>query len=328
MSLSNHKLCHLAGLYFSSFIIYDINMAGAEAYLPLLRMSIGLQQDGAAAPAKEMEAERKEWLKEAMANILRNPVDDMKDILQKLKAAESDEDKTKALDSLVAYVEDIDLARDLHKIGGLSDVVSLLDHPSSQVRASAAHVVGAAVHNNPEPQKWAMEMGALEALARNLNRTDASSHELNKAIYGVSGLIRQNDLGTIRYIKELKGFALLVSVMKRQDDEEKVLPVQRRAVFLLFYLVNRAPAVLPATAAHVVPVVAEALTKHSDDPDLRENAVQVLQVYQSSERVTLDSTLKGTIVKSTTIALESAKKDDHDTVVTMCEELLGAIEVA
>lgn len=303
-------------------------MSSAEAYLPLLRMSIGLQQEGSKEPAKEMEPERKEWLKEAMANMLKNPIDDMKALVKTLNESEDETEKAKALESLVGFVEQIDLARDLHKIGGLKDVVSHLDHASSKVRAGAAHVLGATVHNNAEPQTWAMEMGALDALAKNLARTDASAYELNKTMYGVSSLIRQNDMGTIKYIKELKGFGLLVTVLKRQDLGEEALPVRRRAVLLLLYLVSRAPAVLSATAMHIVPVVSDALEKHSDDFDLRENAVQVLRIYHSSDRVVLDDAIKTVVVRSTKIALASAKSDEHDSAIENCEALLKAIKVA
>ena len=305
-------------------------MSSAEAYLPLLRMSIGLQKDGMKEPVAEMDPERKEWLKEAMANLLKNPVDDMKELLKKLETTEEASEKAEILDALVYYVEQIDLAKDFHKIGGLKQTVQLLEHDNPKVRAGAAHVIGSTVQNNPEPQKWAMELNALESLCTLLGREDASPLELNKAIFGISSMIRQNDLGTIKYIKELKGFGLLVNVLKREHDpkEEGVLAVRRRAVFLILYLASRAPAVLPATVGHVVPVITNVLDQHADDPDLRENAVLVLHTYQASERITLDKDSKALIVRSTKVALEHARKDEHDTIVLACEDLLKKVEKA
>jgi len=304
-------------------------MAGAEAYLPLLRMSIGLQgrngDQPAAEPVQEMDPERKEWLKDAMANVLKNPVDDMKVALKQITESEASEDaKVQALESLVGFVEQIDLARDLHKIGGLATVIALLDDPSHRVRASAAQVIGTTVHNNPEPQKWATELGALDALTKVLTRPDASPLELAKAMYGVSSLIRQNDAATIRYVKELKGVAIILDVMKRDShSHEDLLPARRKAAFMLLYLITRAPAIVPVTAPHCVPVLTSALSAHAEDSDFRENVLMILRVYSTNDAVKLAAEDKKQIKETTAKTMEIAKKDEHDTAVELCQEILA-----
>lgn len=303
-------------------------MAGPEAYFPLLRMSIGLQNEPKREEEpKEMDPERREWLKEAMSNLLKSPIDDMKAAIKTIKETESEDDKVGAVDSLVGFVEQVDLARDLHKIGGLSLMVSLLDDPSPRVRASAAQVLGTTVQNNPEPQTWAMELGALDSLSRLLGRSDATPVELTKSIFGLSSLIRHNDIAPVKFIKELKGFALLLDVLKKGGiEQDEMLRASRKAAYVLSYLISRAPAIVPPTASHTVPVIVQALEVHVHDADFRETAVKILHVFVTNEKVTFDKPLKDSIGKTTRAAMESAKKDDHDAVVSSCKEILSRVK--
>jgi hypothetical protein len=287
-------------------------------------MSIGLQQDPAARsgePVQAMDTDRKEWLKDAMANLLKNPIDDMKVAVKQVQTGETAADRLQGLESLASFVEQIDLARDLHKLGGLSVVISRLDDESSQVRAQAAHVIGTTVHNNPEPQQWASELGALEGLTKLLGRKDASPQELTKALFGISSLIRQNDPATIKYVKDLKGVALVLDVLKDKEfTQEEMLPCRRKAVFQLLYLVTRAPAIVPATAAHCVPIVCRALKSNVEDFDFRENALLVLKAYSTNAKVLGD---KRELRDCTEQALIMARKDEDETGVIACEELLA-----
>jgi hypothetical protein len=300
-------------------------MAAPEAYLPLLRMSIGMQQDPAnKEPAKAMDPERKEWLKEAMSNLLKNPVDDMKLALKQVESGETEDERVQGLDAIASFVEQVDLARDLHKIGGLSVVIAKLDDPSSKVRASAAHVIGTTVHNNPEPQKWASELGALEALSKILSRKDASPQELAKALFGISSLIRQNDQATIKYVKDLKGVALILDVLKRDvEHQDDLLPARRKAVSVLLYLVTRAPAIVPSTAPFCVPVLASALKVYAADHDFRENALLVLRVFSTNDRVKVTDVDKRQVVDSASHTMDLAIQDEHELATEVCQELLA-----
>jgi len=295
----------------------------AEAYLPLLRMSIGLQQEPNANEVRPMEPERREWLKEAMSNMLKSPVEEMKLALKNVREGETEDDKVAALESLVGFVEQIDFARDLHKIGGLTLVIELLDSDSAKIRAAAAQVLGTAVHNNPEPQKWAYDLGALEALCRIVGRERATIKELSKAFYAISSLIRNNDLATVKYVKEMKGLALIVAVLSpRKIGDDEMLLVRKRAAFLLMYLVRRAPAIVPATAAACVPALSMSLKKHAADPDFRENALLILQIYANNEALKLNDTAKNDACGAVTEALATIDEDDSDSK-TVCMEILS-----
>jgi len=291
-------------------------------------MSVGLQDERTSTePAKEMDPERKVWLKEAMQNLLRDPIADMKAAVKNLDETEDSIEKAKILESLIPYVEHIDLARDLHKIGGLVKVVALLKDGDCDVRASAAHVIGVTVHNNPEPQEWALELGALEGLCEILKRPGASTREVTKAVLGISGLVRHNDVATVKFVKDMKGMALLLEVLKRDEQSEDLLPARRKAMFLLFYLLNRAPAILAPTAPHYVPAIADALDSHKADPDFREHAVQVLRLYHTNDKVVVTKEVKARVAELTRITLDLARADEHDTVVEACEDLLEALRI-
>lgn len=307
--------------YLSNIIRLSCKMASADAYLPLLQMSIALQKEQSKADPLPMDVDRREWLKEAMANSLKSPVDDMKELLKKLKDSLSDDERVAALEALSEFVENIDHARDFYKIGGLAEAIKLLEDPSDKIRASSASTIAVTVQNNPDPQKWALELGALESLTRLVTRERPSARELVKGIHAISSLIRQNDVGTLRFIKDLKGMGILVDVLRKNFDCS-YMPANRKAMNLLLYILNRAPATVTSTGPYCVPVVSEVLTAHVEDPDLRESAVGVLRLYATNKQVQLIPSVCGAMRGALGQALEAARIDEHDSVVEACIQAL------
>lgn len=98
------------------------------------------------------------------------------------------------LDELQEHVESIDMANDLHSIGGLDPLLGYLKNSNAGIRAKAAEVVSTVVQNNPKSQQLVMESNGLEPLLTNF-RSDPSTTARTKALGAISSLIRNNQSG-------------------------------------------------------------------------------------------------------------------------------------
>lgn len=261
----------------------------AESYLPLLRMSLGMQESpqinkeehGAAVEA--MDPESRKFLEEAIKACSRTPVDDMKDLLASLRATDDPATIQSNLGDLQDLVENLDVARDFNTIGGLEYVINeLLTHPSSSlVRSCAASLVGTVVHNMPPLQQVAFEQGCLNKLCVNCEREDAEESERIKSLFGLANLVRSHDASTVAFVKEHKGIALVLRMMNTD-----LVPQKRKAAFLLVYLLNRAPAIIPAVLPSAVPVMSATILDHKEaweDVDLRESLLQIVDLFSQKK---------------------------------------------
>lgn len=89
--------------------------------------------------------EIKKDLEKNMGWNVKSDVQIMQDILKHLKAENSSiQEKSQALDSLEDYVHQVDNGKDFEKIGGLKEVVDLLNSSSEVLQEKAANLIGAA----------------------------------------------------------------------------------------------------------------------------------------------------------------------------------------
>ncbi|MCL7049893.1 hypothetical protein MKW94_001278 [Papaver nudicaule] len=102
------------------------------------------------------------------------------------------------LDELQEHVESIDMANDLHTIGGLGPLLEHLKHSSAGIRAKAAEVIMAIVQNNPKSQQLVMEANGLGPLLTNLT-SDPDVTARTKALGAISSLIRDNKTGVAAF---------------------------------------------------------------------------------------------------------------------------------
>jgi hypothetical protein len=99
----------------------------------------------------------------------------------------SDRNITIALQQLQEHVEDIDKANDLHKMGGLTPLLWLLQHRTDAPRITqwVLHTLGTAAAHNPKVQDQMVELGVLDALVTTLSHKPPE-HVLAKALYAMS----------------------------------------------------------------------------------------------------------------------------------------------
>ncbi|CAL9180321.1 unnamed protein product [Musa hybrid cultivar] len=237
----------------------------------LLKWSLA-HADGTRPPRNLSEEDRK-WFMEAMQAQTVDVVKRMKEITSVMKTPEDvleaqgvkPEDIVEMLDELQEHVESIDMANDLHSIGGLVPLLGYLKNSDSGIRAKAADVVTTIVQNNPRSQQLVMEASGLEPLMSNFT-LDPDLAVRTKALGAISSLIRNNKAG-IAAFRLANGYAGLRDALGSDN-----VRFQRKALNLIQYLLKEnnldcnivTELGLPRLMVHLV---------SSDDSNVREAAL-------------------------------------------------------
>ncbi|KAI3424718.1 hypothetical protein D9Q98_008107 [Chlorella vulgaris] len=245
----------------------------------LFEWSIAQQGDGTAA-ARPLTEQDRSWLEGALKSAMIDLSKRMQDIKATLDggeaatAAESDaepatlQQKEQLLDELMDIVDSIDLARDLHTIGGLTTLLELLDSPHPSLRWRAAEVAATCAQNNPDVQKAFLEGGALLRLLPLLH--DADSTVQTKALLAISCLVRGYPPALIQ-LRQQDGPQLLIRLLAQPEPR-----LQRKCLQVLQYMLRVVPLDrLPACEAGLVPALSSAL--ESEDSGVREAALAAAQ---------------------------------------------------
>ncbi|XP_023254608.1 hsp70-binding protein 1 [Seriola lalandi dorsalis] len=205
-------------------------------------------------PVEPMSEERKTWLREALAEVCKGPMDEVEQMKQCLavlckegmseseregeeeRDEEEDEDEREsAFEMLSELCENLDNARDLMILGGLELCLSkYLCHVQSGLRWRAAQLIASCAQNMPQVQEHLLSM---EALPKLLQLTDSDPHPTVrvKALYAVSCLVREQETGLQAFLSH-DGFSVLMRGM--QSDNEKV---RTKSAFLLLNLLTSHP---------------------------------------------------------------------------------------
>ncbi|CAN7107489.1 unnamed protein product [Brassica rapa subsp. narinosa] len=190
-------------------------------------------------PTRQLSEEDRKWFMEAMQSQTLDVVKRMKEITLVMQTPEqvlvehgvTPEDIEDLLDELQEHVESIDMANDLHSIGGLVPLLGFLKNSHANIRAKAADVVSTIVQNNPRSQELVMEANGLESLLSNFT-SDTDVHARTQALSAISSLIRHNKPGVTAF-KLANGYAGLRDAMASDS-----VRFQRKALNLLQYLLQ------------------------------------------------------------------------------------------
>ncbi|KAJ6407852.1 hypothetical protein OIU84_011208 [Salix udensis] len=201
----------------------------------LLKWSLA-HSDGTTSNRNLSEEDRK-WFLEAMQSQSVDVVKRMKEITLVMQTPEqvlesqgvTPADIEDLLDELQEHVEAIDMANDLHSIGGLVPLLGYLKNTHANIRAKAAEVVTTIVQNNPRSQQLVMEANGFEPLLSNFT-SDPDVTVRTKALGAISSLIRHNKPG-IAAFRLANGFAAL-----RDSLGSGNVRFQRKALNLIHYL--------------------------------------------------------------------------------------------
>lgn len=203
----------------------------------LLKWSLA-HSDGTPPPRNLSEEDRR-WFMEAMQAQTVDVIKRMKDITLVMQTPEqvlesqgvTAADIEDMLDELQEHVEAIDMANDLHSIGGLVPLLGYLKNSHANIRAKAADVVTTIVQNNPRSQQLVMDANGLEPLLSNFT-SDPDVTARAKALGAISSLIRHNKPG-IAAFRLANGYAGLRDALSSEN-----VRFQRKALNLIHYLLH------------------------------------------------------------------------------------------
>eukprot|EP01018_Ginkgo_biloba_P032477 Gb_06438 [translate_table: standard] len=240
----------------------------------LLKWSLS-HADGTQSSRQLSEEDRK-WFMEAMQAQTVDVVKRMKEITtimqmpQEVLEAQgvTVEDLEGILEELQEHVESIDMANDLHAIGGLVPLLGYLKNPHASVRARAAEVVTTIVQNNPRSQQLVMEANGLESLLSNF-MTDSDITVRTKALGAISSLIRHNKPAVAAF-RLANGYSALRDALTTDD-----VRFQRKALYMMQYLLQENTADCHVATELGFPRLFTHLAS-SEDADVRQAALQSL----------------------------------------------------
>ncbi|XP_074571029.1 uncharacterized protein LOC141827637 [Curcuma longa] len=269
-------------------------------------------------PARNLSEEDRKWFMEAMQAQTVDVVKRMKEITLVMKTpgdvleAQGIKpcDIVDMLDELQEHVESIDMANDLHSIGGLVPLLGYLKNSDAGIRAKAADVVTTIVQNNPRSQQLVMEASGLEPLLSNFV-SDPDLTVRTKALGALSSLIRNNKEG-INAFRIANGYAGLRDALGSEN-----VRFQRKALNLIKYLLRENNADCSVVSELGFPRLMMHLAS-SDDSDVREAALGGL----------LELAQDGTSGSSTALAeedkLREVLQERIKSISSMSAEDLGA----
>ena len=186
--------------------------------------------------------ERLQWLNNAMNNLGIDIVRELAKGIDTMKTGDLtsiEQDMTPyedTLEILCDYVDNLDYAKDFHKLGGYSIFASCFSSPHNEIRWRAANLIAELTQNNPYCQEAAVNEGILAQL---LNLLDKDSCELVKikAMYAVSAITRDCPIGYSEFEK-LDGWSIILRAV-----QSKIGKLCTKACFFMSAMCTQCPGV-------------------------------------------------------------------------------------
>ncbi|CAK9179452.1 unnamed protein product [Ilex paraguariensis] len=255
----------------------------------LLKWSLA-HSDGTSSN-RNLSDEDRRWFMEAMQAQTMDVIKRMKEITLVMQTPEQvleSQGVTPAeiedmLDELQDHVGSIDMANDLHSIGGLVPLLGYLKNTHANIRAKAAEVVTTIVQNNPTSQQLVMEANGMEPLLSNFT-SDPDVAARTKALGAISCLIMHNKPG-IAAFRLANGYAALRDALSSES-----VRFQRKALNLVHYLLNENRSDCNVVSELGFPRIMMHLAS-SEDPEVREAALRGLLELARDRKEGNDSSL-------------------------------------
>ncbi|XP_065884765.1 uncharacterized protein [Dysidea avara] len=209
----------------------------------ILRWCLRKQDEEESTGTTPMDRERQEWLKGALEAMCSAPseTDLMKAALAVLQShhipppgSDIGEDTKnamlKAFDEVLYFIEDLDHAKDLMKLGGVAVMMSYFNHPNRDLCAKACEVMGTSAQNEEYCQQACQP--AIPQLVQLCMSCDDELVKV-KSLYAISCIVREFPPG-LEVFMENKGMELLLHCLV--CEYEKVII---KALFLLRSISNK-----------------------------------------------------------------------------------------
>lgn len=246
-------------------------------------------------PAPKRNEEEKKFLKSAIEAYVashRSLTEELIELINILKqhlpgqvGAENHQVICDLLEAAGEKCENIDVACDLHKIGGFDDAIfKFLDFDESdEVRGWAANVIGSSAQNNPYVQEKLLESGIMSKL---LEMTKSENTFVAvKSMYAVSCMIRQNETSIKKFLA-LNGFDFLSQCLTRPSKK-----LQMKSIFLMRSLCSEFKFCFPIISTdNTVVSLCDIITTpaNDEDGDLIDCALSLLLALSTHDRGVVD----------------------------------------
>ncbi|VDM44928.1 unnamed protein product [Toxocara canis] len=179
---------------------------------------------------KQMSAEDRKFLENAMSDLVKktDPVRQMQKLIGELKALEEPtgddlDSLNNTVDALENIVCQVDAAVDFCKLGGLAEIMRLMDCKCDEVRVEVLRLIPTLAQHNPRVQDLMLQHEMIAALMSMLVSTEECSAVRVKALSGISSVVRAHEQAYIRF-RQLNGFVVLMDAFKlaHHCGDEKV----------------------------------------------------------------------------------------------------------
>jgi len=264
------------------------------------------------------------WLREALDN-LETDAEKMKKLLKIITDPQSDRNKIiYSMEELQFYIEDLDNANDLDKIGGIVPIIAKLDDSDSEIRYWAAYLLVTVVQNNPRGQTTVLERGALPKLVL-LLESETNNEVLCKILSILSGLLRDHKLAQTKCI-EAGVLERVINILERDNVNSKT---KMRVVLVLRHWFGHTGHKESLRNENLMKRFASFLS--DDDNSLREQTLQTLGEFVNEDSsilhlcnsISLKSIVEAHENKLKNLPLE--QRQEHETEIDLCSNLLNAL---
>nr|XP_023014471.1 hsp70-binding protein 1-like [Leptinotarsa decemlineata]XP_023014472.1 hsp70-binding protein 1-like [Leptinotarsa decemlineata] len=187
-----------------------------------------------------LDEERKRFLENALKSMTIDVVEVLQKQIQTLRKIENlkpGDDTTEfveAIDTILEYVDNIDIANDFHKIGGFTILYPCLKCSNAKVRAGGCELLAVLCQNNTYCQKIVLDNEFIPMLL-SLIEKDEDTIVAVKAIYALGGIVRENSEG-LNQLLHYNGLSFLLNTLKRNNEKFTI-----KATFLLSSLCRSSP---------------------------------------------------------------------------------------
>lgn len=189
----------------------------------LLKWSLSYSDSTHQSSFRPMDEDTRKWLKEALEFYTVDEVEVLKrasEILSHQETGNSREldIKLEACEEIHSMIDNLEAARNLVKIGGLTHLVKcMIGSTYPEVRKKCAAIFTSAVQQNPEVQKAAQDADALTGIMERINcETDLAHKE--QYVSALSSLVRGGVISITTEFLQKEGLQLIQSLLSSRES--------------------------------------------------------------------------------------------------------------
>ncbi len=241
-----------------------------------------------------MDPERRAWLEQALKDMTVDVFQELAKCIAALtdESVVADKDASdlsaqmEAIDCLLEWLGEIDLANNFHKLGGFVALTACLESPHDDLAAGGCSLIAELAQNNPYCQEKLLEEGFLPSLLR-CCEDGSSTKRCLKCLTAISCLTRGYDPAR-RALLDSDGLAIVLRMLQSNLDGR----FRSKACFFLAALMSEDSEVVAALVRLGLPELLAAILDEGESDDevdgggasWREHAASALLVVSRNSK--------------------------------------------